>query len=159
MVPKSAKLQSVYFYVPMAFLSSPSHVRRVLIIFKCPASSVLSVSRSSGLSEGWKLASHAISSSSIELMSTVNCFCSYSKMERFFLFITDRVRSTRERYVLTRVCPSVCLFTPGGGAPWPGPARGVPQPGGYPSQVRGGVPHLGYPLPPSDLAGGVPHPR
>ena len=49
-------------------------------------------------------------------------------------FITDRVRSTREGYVLGRVCPSVCLSTPGGGYPSPGPG-GVPQPGpgGYPS--------------------------
>ena len=35
---------------------------------------------------------------------------------------TDRVRSTREGYVLTRVCPSICLSTlavaePGGGVP------------------------------------------
>ena len=30
---------------------------------------------------------------------------------------TDRVRSTREGYVLTRICPSVCLST--GGTPLP----------------------------------------
>ena len=79
------------------------------------------------------------------------------------IFITDRVRSTREGYVLTRVCPSVCLST--GGVPhlarWGGgtPAmssQGVPQSGGYlrwstpqgwgtPGQVRMGVPKMGYP--------------
>ena len=74
------------------------------------------------------------------------------------IIITDRVRSTREDYVLTRVCPSihpsVCLSTPGG---YPSQV----QTGGYPSQVQvggtparcWGVPHLGYPL--SDLAGGI----
>ena len=57
------------------------------------------------------------------------------------VIFTDRVRSTREGYVLTRVCPSVCQSTPSGG-------------GGYPSQVQlgeggypcRGVPHLRYPL-------------
>ena len=73
---------------------------------------------------------------------------------------TDRVRSTREGNVLTRVCPSICLSTLGVGHPnqvqvGSTPARssrggGVPQPG--PAQ---GVPHLGYP-PPSDLAGRFP---
>ena len=48
------------------------------------------------------------------------------------VIFTDRVRSTREGYVLTRVCPSVCLST-----------------GGYPSQVWWGVPEVGYPPPPS----------
>ena len=78
---------------------------------------------------------------------------------------TDRVRSTRESYVLTGVCPSICLSTPGGGG-YPSQIQqaggypsqiqvgGVLQPGpggGYPSQVQaggypnGGVPHLRYP--------------
>ena len=43
--------------------------------------------------------------------------------------ITDRVRSTREGYVLTRVCPSVCLSTPGRGYPGQVQPGGVPQPG------------------------------
>ena len=47
-------------------------------------------------------------------------------------FITDRVHSTWEGYVLTRVCPSVCLST-GGGYP------SQVQPGGYPCQ-GGGIP-------------------
>ena len=51
----------------------------------------------------------------------------------------------REGNVLTRVCPSFCLSTPGGVYP------GQVQVGGYPCQ---GVPHLWYP--PSDLAGGTP---
>ena len=100
-------------------------------------------------------------------------------------FVTDRVRSTREGYVLTRVCLSVHTWggTParsrrGGGYPsqvqvggYPSQVQagggGVPQPGpgkgGCPSQVQVGGPHLGYP--PSDLAGGglpqwgVPHLR
>ena len=75
----------------------------------------------------------------------------------------------REGYVLTRVCPSVCLSTPGG-VPWPGPdgRGGTPArssegyPLGTPHQtwpgvsLLGGVPHLRYP--PSDLAGRVPLP-
>ena len=79
------------------------------------------------------------------------------------MFITDRVRNTREGYVLKRVCPSihpsVCPHL-GGGIPQPGPGRGVPLPGpagwGVPQQ---GVPHLEDPLPPpppSDLSRGVP---
>ena len=91
---------------------------------------------------------------------------------------TDRVRSTREGYVLTRVCPcihppSVCLSTPGGGGvlhpgpdggggvPWPGPGRGVPMPRGHstsgtPGQTwPGGTPARVVPPPPSDLAGGT----
>ena len=63
-----------------------------------------------------------------------------------YWIITDRVRSTREGYVLTRVCPSICLSTPGGG---------------YPSQIQMGVPLLkGYPTlstpPPFYLVGGTP---
>ena len=63
--------------------------------------------------------------------------------------ITDRVRSTREGYVLTRVCPSINLSVHrqvqlGGGLPLLG--------GGYPCW---GVPLLGYPL--SDLAMGYPN--
>ena len=78
------------------------------------------------------------------------------------LFITDRVRSTREGYVLTRVCPSVCpqggnparsrqrgegVPQPGldgggwAGVPWPGPTGGVPWPG-----PTWGVPKVGSPL-------------
>ena len=88
------------------------------------------------------------------------------------LIFTDRVRSTTEGHVLTRVCPSICLSTPGGGVPQPGPAGGYPDGGGYPTSgtpVRPGqgvphlgythwtwlrVPHLRYPL--LDLDGGVP---
>ena len=62
--------------------------------------------------------------------------------------VTDCVRSRREGYVLTRVCPSVCLSTP----------RGVPQPGsgggGYPSQVQVGGTHQGGTPAQSDLARG-----
>ena len=75
---------------------------------------------------------------------------------------TDRVHSTREGYVLTRACPSVCQQR----GPQPGPVRGgTPtrsSQGGFPSQVQlsgyptwqgwgtpwtgaMGVPHLGYP--------------
>ena len=66
--------------------------------------------------------------------------------------IIDRVRSTREGNVLTRVCPSICLSTPrrvtpqpgpvGGGPPQPGPAGGVLFLGGTPARGRG-VPYLG----------------
>ena len=60
---------------------------------------------------------------------------------------TDRVRSTREGYVLTRVCPSICLSTPWGGEyPSQVQVRGDTQArsrwGGYPSQVQAG---RGYP--------------
>ena len=73
------------------------------------------------------------------------------------VIITDRVRSTREGYVLTRVCPSVC---PHLGVPWPGPAGGggdrVPQPGpGEGVPWWGGTPP--QVLPPSDLARGYPN--
>ena len=74
---------------------------------------------------------------------------------------TDRVRSTREGYVLTRVCPSVHT---GGGDP-----SQVQVGGGYPCQVQpwipplvragGGYPDRGYPTsgtPLLDLAKGVP---
>ena len=48
--------------------------------------------------------------------------------------------STREVNVLTRVCPSICLSTPGGGVPQPGPAGG----GGTPARSdQGRVPLLG----------------
>ena len=67
-------------------------------------------------------------------------------------FITDRVRSTREGYVLTRVCPSihppVCLSTLGGGGGTPARSRWggqVPQPGptgGYPTS---GTSHRAWP--------------
>ena len=46
-------------------------------------------------------------------------------------FINDRVRSTREGYVLTRVCPSVCLST--GGVGYSGQVQ--MEGGGCPSQV------------------------
>ena len=72
---------------------------------------------------------------------------------------TDRVRSTREGYVLTRICPSVCLSTGG----YPGqvqmggtPARsdgGVPQPG--PTGTWGGVPPAGMGYPKPGLTGGI----
>ena len=83
----------------------------------------------------------------------------------------------REGNVLTRVCPSFCLSTPGvggtpvrsrQGVPLPGPGRGVPLPGSGDTPA-GWVPHLDYPpirpgvggtptggtppqVPPSDLA-------
>ena len=85
--------------------------------------------------------------------------------------ITDRARSTREGNVLTRVCPSICLPTPGGGGTlarsrgypsqvqwggWPGwggtPARGTPR--RVPLSDLAGGTHLGYP--PLNLAGGYP---
>ena len=96
------------------------------------------------------------------------------------LFFTDRVRSTREGYVLTRVCPSVILHSVcphlGGGGGYPSQAQleggysSQVQAGGYPSQVwgggGGGVSQpgpdrgvWGYPtsgIPPSDLARGYP---
>ena len=83
----------------------------------------------------------------ILLFGVFKCFCCklYIVHVRIVL-ITDRVRSTREGYVVTRVCPSVCLSTGGGfpsqiqpgGVPQPGLARGYPTwPGeGYPSQVQ-----------------------
>ena len=60
--------------------------------------------------------------------------------------VTDRVRSTREGYVLTHVCPSVCPHLEGG-VPQPGPGGGE----GYPSQVQagGGTPTGGGGTPPS----------
>ena len=78
-------------------------------------------------------------------------FLSFSSMRQIlFTFITDRVRSTREGYVLTRVCPSIRLSVhrggtpPGrGGVPQPGPAGGVPGPGsdqgGTPARSMGGL--------------------
>ena len=85
---------------------------------------------------------------------------------------TDRVRSTREGYVLTRVCLSVHTWggTPArsrrGGGTWPGPGMGVPHLRYPPSDLAGGTPAGGYPTsgtPLSDLAGstpaGVPHLR
>ena len=92
-------------------------------------------------------------------------------------FITDRVRSSREGYVLTRVCPSVHNW--GRGVPQPGPDGGIPQPGpdgggGTPIQPWRGVPHpaldkgstpiqpwmgvhhLRYPPPPPGQDRGVP---
>ena len=62
------------------------------------------------------------------------------------LFITARVRSTKEGNVLTRVCVSV--HTCGGGRY---PISGLGE-GGTPSQVWPGVPHL-------RSGWGVPHPR
>ena len=94
---------------------------------------------------------------------------------------TNRIRSTREGYVLTRVCPSICLSvcphlvggTPARsrwGVPQPGPGKVIPC-SGVPHLSRvppawtwhGGVPHLGYPLPHQTWLGvpllGVPHLR
>ena len=93
-------------------------------------------------------------------------------LETYLLF-TDRVRSTRKGYVLTRVCPSVCLSTPRGGTLARSRSRGGGNPdqvqaGGYPTSgtppVRPGwggtpaglVPHLGYPY---QTWLGVPHLR
>ena len=105
------------------------------------------------------------------------------KTLRIYL-VTDRLRSTREGYVLTRVCPSihpsihlsVCPHLGGGGGGTPARLNwGVPLPGvpnrGYPtsgiplSDLRYlhwtwpggtlmGYPTLGTPL--SDLARGIP---
>ena len=47
----------------------------------------------------------------------------YNKECHAIEIITDRVRSTREGYVLTRVWPSICLSTPRGVPRW---GRGVP---------------------------------
>ena len=77
-------------------------------------------------------------------------------MKCWNIFITDHVRSTREGYVLTRVCPSICLSTPRrrGGTPARFRQGEVPQPGGVPEPgPGGGYPTSGTP-PPSDLAGG-----
>ena len=76
--------------------------------------------------------------------------------------ITDRVRSTREGYVLTRVCPSihpsVCPHLGGGGTPARFSPPRVPPTSGHPPPPVG--PGRGYPTsgtpPPSDLAGGYP---
>ena len=87
------------------------------------------------------------------------CIC-YSLLNSI-LIITDRVRSTREGYVLTRVCPSVCLSTPrgvtparsrwGGGTPaksrWGVPCQGVPLLEGTPPQVPPIEPGWGVLLP------------
>ena len=88
-------------------------------------------------------------------MKTVNVVIKYLKESRLF---TDRVRSTREDYVLTRVCPSihpsVCLSKPMGGTHlrYPSPsdlARGYPNRGtpasGTPPQVPPIRPDWGYP--------------
>ena len=70
---------------------------------------------------------------------------------RLILIFTDRVRSKREGYVLTPVCPSVCLSTGGvphlarrGGVPQPGPAKGYCKGWGTP------LPGMGYPPPGQD---------
>ena len=81
---------------------------------------------------------------------------------------TDRVRSTSEGYVLTRVCPAMILSV----HTWGGTPARSRWGGYYPCQVQpgctlmggtltggtlmGGVPHLGYP--PLDLARGYPDP-
>ena len=91
--------------------------------------------------------------------------------------ITDRVRSTRESYLLTRVCPSIHLSVHtwgGGGVPQPGAdGEGGTQPGlggGYPTSGtltvgpgQGGTPAGGTPpwVPPwtwqgVPLLGGIP---
>ena len=59
------------------------------------------------------------------------------------VIFTDRVRSTREGYVLTRICTSVCLSTGGGGTPTRSDRGGVSWPGldwgGTPAKCDGGV--------------------
>ena len=91
------------------------------------------------------------------------------------LVITDRVRSTTEGYGLTRVCPSICLFTPRGvpGQVQVQAGQGGTLMGGYlPPRSRWGVPGqvpMGVlPLPGPDWGGtltrvppspaGYPHP-
>ena len=93
------------------------------------------------------------------------CFISSSPNESEIV-TTDRVRSTKEGYVLTRVCPSICLSTRGGGhtapgqggtparsnggIPQPGPTGDIPQPGlmgGTPARSDGGYPRWGTPWP------------
>ena len=80
-----------------------------------------------------------------------------------FVFITARVRSTREGNVLTRVCPSINLSVHRGGYPYPImlcniSQNAMRQRGGYPDPPPGGTrvryPPRGYPgqVPP----GGVP---
>ena len=71
----------------------------------------------------------------------------------FVILVTDRIRSTREGYVLTRVCPSMILSVHTWGEGYPSQVQaggGVPLPG----PASRGVPHLRYS--PSDLARGVP---
>ena len=77
---------------------------------------------------------------------------------RAHLFITARVRSTREGNILTRVCPSINLSVHRGGYPYPIVLCNISQnamrqrggtqtpPGGYPGQVPPrGVPGSGTP--------------
>ena len=83
-------------------------------------------------------------------------FGRFADLEKFSPLITDRVRSTWEGYVLTRVCPSINLsiHTQGGTSArssWGG--GGVPHLGYLPIRPgRGGYPTSG--TPPSYLAGG-----
>jgi len=56
--------------LPYSSLCMFWQVKRVRIRFRCPARSRLSVSRSSGCSDGWKLPSHATSSSNMASTST-----------------------------------------------------------------------------------------
>ena len=49
--------------------------------------------------------------------TTFESVCIYELLARTFLFITARVRSTREGNVLTRVCPSINLSVHRGGVP------------------------------------------
>ena len=81
------------------------------------------------------------------------CICSKVSSLVGVMFVTDCVRSTREGYVLTRVCPSVCPQVGGylarsrRGTPWPGPGGGYPA-GGTLRGVQpgpGGVGYLGTP--------------
>ena len=109
----------------------------------------------------------SFSPSQCTLMTTVRIYNALSFTISFETFIiTDRVRSTREGYVLTRVCPSVC---PRGSTPPVQAGRGVPRPGpdgGYPSQVQlrvGGTlarshSTLDWGYPCQVQIGGYPHP-
>ena len=77
----------------------------------------------------------------------------------FYRPLTDRVRSTREGYVLTRVCTSIHLSVCPHLGGYPGQVQpgGVPQPGGIPPWIppirpgRGGISWWGYPT------SGTPH--
>ena len=53
------------------------------------------------------------------------------------MIVTDRVRRTREGYVLTRVCPSICLSTGGGGGAAKSDGGGHPRWG---TPCKGGTP-------------------
>ena len=82
------------------------------------------------------LDSHMLTHTQQKLTSSNNVKHKVSELDDAcdIAFITDCVRSTREGYVLTCVCLSIC---PQGGTP----ARGGTPAGGYPCQVQlGGTP-------------------